>query len=78
MKASFWYGMFAPAGTPERVVTAMNSAVNRATKQALDEKKIDPQTYTVKALSPTEFAAFVKQETVTWGDIARQSGVKLD
>lgn len=78
LKASFWYGLFAPAGTPDRIVTAMNTVVNRAAKQALDEKKIDPQTYTVKALSQPEFATFVKQEMVTWGDIARQSGVKLD
>jgi tripartite-type tricarboxylate transporter receptor subunit TctC len=78
MKGTFWYGLFAPAGTPERMVTAMNAAVNRAVKQALDEKKLDPQTYTMKAFSQPEFATFVKQETATWGDIARQSGVKLD
>lgn len=78
MKGTFWYGLFAPAGTPERMVTTMNAAVNRAVKQALDEKKLDPQTYTMKAFSQPDFAAFVKQETATWGDIARQSGVKLD
>lgn len=78
MKGSFWYGLFAPAGMPERMVTTMNAAVNRAVKQALDEKKLDPQTYTMKPFTQPEFAAFVKQETVTWSEIARQSGVKLD
>ena len=35
-------------------------------------------TETKSALKTTEFAAFVKSETVKWADVVKKSGAKLD
>jgi len=78
LDATGWYGLFAPAATPMASVTRMNAAVNRAIDTLTANGKFDPQWYTTRAFSQTEFADFVRQEAVTWGDVAVQSGVKLN
>ncbi len=78
LKATLWYGLFAPAATPARHVAAMNAAVNRAVEKAVIEKKFDPRWFSPRALTQPEFASLVKQESVVWGGVARQSAIQLD
>ena len=78
LEATLWYGLFAPAATPARYVTAMNAAVNRAVEKAVTGKKFDSRWFSPRALTQPEFAAVVKQEAVVWGEVARRSAIQLD
>lgn len=78
LKATLWYGIFAPAATSARHVAAMNAATNRAVEKAVAEKKFDPRWFSPRALTPQAFASVVKQEAVVWGEVARQSAIELD
>ena len=78
LTATLWYGLFAPAATPAQQVTAMNAAVNRAVQKAIELKKFDQKWFLSRVLTQPEFAGMVKKEMLVWGDIARQSGVRLD
>jgi tripartite-type tricarboxylate transporter receptor subunit TctC len=70
-----WFGMWAPAATPQPVVKKLNAEVNRVLQ--LPEVKtqyatlgIDPVT-----MQPAEFAAFVRSEIVTYQRIVKQGNI---
>jgi tripartite-type tricarboxylate transporter receptor subunit TctC len=73
-----WYGVMAPAGTPRPVITRLNSELVKImhtpdTKERLAGMATDPLTST-----PEEFAAYLKQEIVKWGDVVRKANLKAD
>ncbi|NKC32794.1 Bug family tripartite tricarboxylate transporter substrate binding protein [Falsiroseomonas selenitidurans] len=74
-KAYSWFGLFAPAGTPEAIVARMNAAVRQAllepaTATRLREQDLPP----IAEGSPAEFAAFLKRELAEWVPVVRASG----
>jgi tripartite-type tricarboxylate transporter receptor subunit TctC len=74
-----WIGLFAPAGTPPAIVAKLAEGMQKATAQnpQLIEKW---RAYggDLKAQTPAEFAAFLKQDDALWGPAIRKAAVKLD
>jgi tripartite-type tricarboxylate transporter receptor subunit TctC len=74
-----WIGLLAPAGTPPAIVEKLSAAMQKATTQnpALIEKW---RSYggELKAMTPSEFSAFLKTDSAKWGQVVRQANVKLD
>jgi tripartite-type tricarboxylate transporter receptor subunit TctC len=74
-----WIGLLAPAGTPPAIVEKLSVAMQKATTQnpALIEKW---RSYggELKAMTPSEFSAFLKSDSAKWGQVVRQANVKLD
>ena len=74
-----WIGLFAPAGTPAAVVAKLGEAMQKAASQ-------NPELIArwrafggdLKAQTPAEFAAFLKQDDALWGAAIRKSGVKME
>ena len=74
-----WIGLFAPAGTPAPIVARLADAMQKAAVQN-PELIARWRSYggELKAQSPTEFSAFLKQDNQLWGQAIRGAGVKLD
>lgn len=74
-----WIGLFAPAGTPAPIIGKLADAMQKAAVQnpALIAKW---RSYggELKAQSPLEFTAFLKQDSQLWGEAIRGAGIKLD
>ena len=73
-----WYGILAPAGTPQPVVRRLNAELVKIMhapemKEKLTATGTEPLTST-----PEEFAAYIKREITKWGDVIRKAGVKAD
>jgi tripartite-type tricarboxylate transporter receptor subunit TctC len=73
-----WYGVLAPAGTPQPVVRRLNAELVKLMhapemKEKLTATGTEPLTST-----PEEFAAYIKREIAKWGDVIRKAGVKAD
>ncbi|HSH88924.1 MAG TPA: tripartite tricarboxylate transporter substrate binding protein [Ramlibacter sp.] len=77
---SLWYGMMAPAGTPEPIVRRLNQEINKI----LREKEVQ-DIFASRGLTPGNeavvgtpelFAAFIKSEIATVSRIARAAGIK--
>ena len=73
-----WYGILAPAGTPQPVVRRLNAELVKIMhapemKEKLTATGTEPLTST-----PEEFAAYIKREIAKWGDVIRKAGVKAD
>ena len=73
-----WYGVLAPAGTPRNIVDRLNAELAKvvtaaASKERLISAGFDPLTGT-----PEQFAEFIKAETVRWGKVIREAGIKAE
>jgi tripartite-type tricarboxylate transporter receptor subunit TctC len=76
--SSSWYGLVAPAKTPEPVLAKLRAAVANALKSPdmiarIHELGSEPGTVFGK-----DFAAFLAEETKKWAEVIRASGAKAD
>ncbi|MBI3375948.1 MAG: tripartite tricarboxylate transporter substrate binding protein [Betaproteobacteria bacterium] len=74
-----WYGVFAPAGTPEAIVHRLHAEIAKAmhspeTRSRLTELGADG----TETRSPEEFAAIVRADTTRYAKIIRDAGLKMD
>jgi tripartite-type tricarboxylate transporter receptor subunit TctC len=76
---TIWLGLFAPAGTPEPVVTTLRNEV----RKALGQKELADRLNVTGALqpllaSPEEFAALMRQDYEKYGKLVREVGVRIE
>jgi len=74
---SFWYGFFAPAGTPDEILKKLFLATNQVLQIAkVNEVLAKEGTETSGSKSPEDFAAFIAQEARLWARLVKDSGAK--
>jgi tripartite-type tricarboxylate transporter receptor subunit TctC len=74
---SFWYGFFAPAGTPREIVARLYAATSEALKAPGIGKVLAKEgTEGSGSASPADFAGFIKEDQKLWDRLIRESGVK--
>jgi tripartite-type tricarboxylate transporter receptor subunit TctC len=72
-----WFGLLAPAGTPQDIVEKLHDETIKAlarpdVRKRFDELGLDPVGNT-----PAEFAAVIKKEIPEWGKVIKDAGIKL-
>jgi len=75
-RASTWFGMVAPPGTPPAIAGALSSAVAEAIHEPDIAKRLADLSLTAAAGTPAEFADFLRDERQRWGGVIREAGVK--
>ena len=78
IRAENWYGMVAPARTPEPALAALREATVRALRDPEVAGALREQGASAAGGGSEEFAAFVRAETARWGEVARRSGATMD
>ena len=73
-----WYGMFAPAGTPDKIVAEINRVANAAMNDPQVKQKLADQGLTVAGDTPEQFRAFIDSETTKWAKVMNEAGVKIE
>ena len=76
--AENWYGLAAPAETSKPIVDRLNAAIAKVMAEPDVKKKYDDNGLTPAVLSPEDYVAFLKRDSVTWGDVVRRGNIKLD
>jgi tripartite-type tricarboxylate transporter receptor subunit TctC len=76
--ASSWYGLVAPAKTPEPVLAKLRDEVAKALKAADMVARIHELGSEPGTVSGKDFGAFLAAETRKWADVIRTSGAKAD
>ncbi len=71
-----WFGLVAPAGTPDAIVSKLNGAFVQAVRDPAIGKELVNQGAQAVTTTPAEFAAFIAAETERFGKIVRASGIK--
>jgi tripartite-type tricarboxylate transporter receptor subunit TctC len=65
-----WVGVFAPAGTSERLVERLNREINEISATPELKAFLEPDGMIAVAMSPASFSARVKKELAQWRQIA--------
>ena len=73
-----WFGILAPAGTPQPVIAKLNAAINKALQDPAVRKAIEAEGGQVLGGTPQEFAAKMKAEIPSWSAVVKQSGATVD
>jgi tripartite-type tricarboxylate transporter receptor subunit TctC len=73
-----WYAIWAPAGTPADIVNKLQQEVAKAMQAPMMKEVWSQQGATAGGNTPAEFAQFVKQEIVKWGEVAKAAGARID
>jgi tripartite-type tricarboxylate transporter receptor subunit TctC len=73
-----WFGLFAPAKTPETVIKKLNEAVTQALRDPDLAKKLEVQGAEPAPNTPAEFRQFVQTESKKFAKIITDANVTLD
>jgi tripartite-type tricarboxylate transporter receptor subunit TctC len=73
-----WYGLFAPAGTPQPVIDRIAAMVADALKAPEVRERLAQDSAEPVGSTPAEFSELVKSELVKWAAIARAANIKAE
>jgi tripartite-type tricarboxylate transporter receptor subunit TctC len=77
LNAAIWYGLFAPAGTPQAVVDKINADIRAILREpSFAEKNATSRSLNVVASTPQQFAATIKEEVAAVAEMIRAADVK--
>jgi tripartite-type tricarboxylate transporter receptor subunit TctC len=76
--ATLWYGILAPARTPEALIKRMNAELGTALRSPDVVEKLSTQAVEPHHTSPEQFGVLIRNELGKWDKVIRASGVKPD
>jgi tripartite-type tricarboxylate transporter receptor subunit TctC/uncharacterized membrane protein YkvA (DUF1232 family) len=71
-----WFALFAPAGTPRKLVARLNAASVTALRQPATRERLESLGLTPAPGSPEELARLVRAELERWAKIAKAANLK--
>jgi tripartite-type tricarboxylate transporter receptor subunit TctC len=77
-EATLWYGILAPARTPEPIVRRMNAELGTALRSPDVVEKLSSQAVEPYHTSPEQFATLIRSELGKWAKVIKASGAKTD
>jgi len=75
-EATQWFGVLAPAGTPQAIVDRLHKEIVTALKSPDVVKQFSAQSAQIVASSPEQFAAYIRAETQKWAKVVKAAGIK--
>jgi tripartite-type tricarboxylate transporter receptor subunit TctC len=73
-----WYGFFAPAGTPEAIVTRLNGEVKRILAMPDVVDTLKKQGLTPTPSSPAEMNVVMKTDYARWADLVKKANIMAE
>jgi len=73
-----WFGLFAPAATPNEIITRLHAATRKVMTSQEMVDRFASQGADVIANRPEEALAMLKADIGKWAEVARTSGAKID
>jgi tripartite-type tricarboxylate transporter receptor subunit TctC len=77
-ETSQWYGLNAPAKTPEAVIRRLADEAAKAAKSPVVAERFAVDDAEAIGSTPEEYAAFIKQEQARWSKVVRAAKIKAD
>jgi tripartite-type tricarboxylate transporter receptor subunit TctC len=77
-ETSQWYGLNAPAKTPEAVIARLATEAAKAARSPLVAERFALDDAEAVGSTPAEYAAFIKKEQERWSKVVRAANIKAD
>lgn len=74
LEAGSWYGVFAPASTPQDILDKLSAEVVQAAQSPDTKAKFEDAGMSVTALNRAEFARAMKGDLTRWGQVVKATG----
>ena len=74
--ASNWWGVVAPAGTPQPVITRLHNEITAIVSSPETRKRLENEGAEPLTMSPAEFGRFIQTETRKWSRVVAEAGMK--
>jgi tripartite-type tricarboxylate transporter receptor subunit TctC len=71
-----WYGLFAPAGTPQSIVRRLHSEIVKAINDPALKQQFSALSAEAVGSTPEQFREVLKRDIVKWAKVARAANVK--
>lgn len=78
MNASFWYGMFAPTGTPQPIIERLNREIGAALRAEDIRNRLVTDGLTVEPSTPQALSATITRDSQLWGPVIKALGIELE
>jgi tripartite-type tricarboxylate transporter receptor subunit TctC len=78
VEVPLWFGLLAPAGTPNEIVHALAGAVKKGANSPDMQKKLLDQGAEPVGNTPEEFQASLKEEVARWAEVVKISGARAE
>jgi len=75
-EATIWIGVMAPAGTPQSIVTLLNTEINRILARADVVEAWRKQGATAMSMAPEQFGGYVQSEIDKWARVIKANEIK--
>jgi tripartite-type tricarboxylate transporter receptor subunit TctC len=75
---TIWWGLVAPAGTPEPVLAKLRKALDDMIKDPTTKERMAKVQYDPYYAPADEFKAFVIKDIEQWTDVAKSASIKID
>jgi tripartite-type tricarboxylate transporter receptor subunit TctC len=75
-EATIWYGLLAPAGTPEPIVSKLYAESEKFLTMPATREKLANVGVIVSPMRPEEFGAFIRSEIIRWTADAKAAGIE--
>jgi tripartite-type tricarboxylate transporter receptor subunit TctC len=72
-----WYGIQVPAGTPKEIVSRLNADIVKAVANERVARSIVASGLEPVTSTPEQFAAYIREQTATWGKVIKASGITV-
>lgn len=76
--ANAWFGVFAPAGTPDAVIARLQSEISKILRVPEIRERFLALGAEPVGSTPGEFAAFYRNEVAKWAKVVKESGAQID
>jgi tripartite-type tricarboxylate transporter receptor subunit TctC len=76
--ATNWWGIVAPAGTPQPIIDKLHDSIAGLLDSADTKKFLDNEGAAPAHMSSAEFGKFIESEIAKWGPVVKQAGMKAE
>lgn len=76
-EANVWFGIIAPASTPDDVVKKLNKKITEIVRSDKTRKRLEEMGLNPIGSTPEEFQALLDSEKIKWADVIKNSNVKF-
>jgi tripartite-type tricarboxylate transporter receptor subunit TctC len=76
--ATAWFGLMAPAGTPQPIIDKVYRETVKVMALPDVREKLERLGLQLVGNTPAEFTEIIKTETPAWGKVIKDAGIKLD